>query len=201
MVTQRKTLFIAPLLALLLGMPGLFEQAQAANEVLGELALKPASRVEKNAGVWVDGQYLGFVKELKGKRKVLLLPGEHQVVFRLAGYQDLEQTISMRPGERKTYRVMLGKSAKARYPALEDSGRVQIDVKPQRAAVYVDGNYAGHVDEFNRRGLWVSAGSHEFKIALPGYQSFVSRLVVNKGQHYKLETELVRGDDEMEEGE
>jgi len=201
MVTLRKTLFIAPLLALSLGLPGLLDQAQAGNEILGELALKPASRAEKNAGVWVDGQYLGFLKELKGKRKVLLLPGEHQVAFRLAGFLDVEQTISMRPGERKTYKVMMEKNAEARYPELADSGRVQIDVKPQRAAVYVDGRYAGHVDEFNRRGLWVSAGKHEFKIALPGYQSFVTQLTVNKGQRYKLETELARGDDEMEEAE
>ena len=189
---------IVPLLALSLTLLG---PADAANEILGELALKPSSRAEKNAGVWIDGQYLGFVKELKGKRKVLLLPGEHKITFKLAGFLDLERTITMLPGERKTYRVSMERNAEARYPDLADSGRVQIDVKPQRAAVYVDGRYAGHVDEFNRRGLWVSAGKHEFKIALPGYQSFVTQLTVKKGQRYKLETELARGADEAEEAE
>jgi hypothetical protein len=203
MVALRITLFTAPLLALLLGLPGLLDQAHAGNEILGELALKPASRVEKNAGVWVDGQYMGFLKELKGKRKVLLVPGDHQIAFKLGGFLDLEGTISMRPGERKTYRVQMEENSKAHYPELADSGRVYIEVEPQRAAVFVDGNYAGHVDEFNgRRGMRVSAGNHEFKITLPGYQSFVSQLTVNKGQRYKLETELARGDfDEIEEAE
>ena len=201
MLARRSTLSMTAFVALLLQLPASFDTARAGNEILGELALKPASRVEKNAGVWVDGQYLGFLKELKGKRKVLLLPGEHEVVFKLAGYLDAQHTISMRPGERRTYRVQLEKNPAARYPDRSESGRVQIDVEPQRAAVYVDGNYAGHVDAFNRRGLWVSAGKHEFKIALPGYQSFVTQLTVKKGQHYRLETRLARGDDEVEEGE
>jgi len=203
MVIVRKTLFLAPLLALSLGLPGLLNQARAGNEILGELALKPATRVEKNAGVWVDGQYMGFLKELKGKRKVLLVPGDHQIAFKLAGFLDLERTISMRPGERKTYRVQMEENSKARYPDIAETGRVYIDVEPERAAVFVDGHYAGHVDEFNgRRGMRVSAGNHEFKITLPGYQSFVTQLTVNKGQRYRVETELARGDfEEIEEGE
>jgi hypothetical protein len=194
---------MGPFLALFICLLAFLDQARAGNEILGELALRPATRVEKNAGVWVDGQYLGFLKELKGKRKVLLLPGDHQVAFKLAGFLDIERTISMSPGERKTYKVKMAKNAEVRYPDRAESGRVHIDVEPQRAAVFVDGNYAGHVNEFNgRSGLWVRAGTYEFKIALPGYQSFVTQLTVNKGQRYRLATELAKGDfDEIEEGE
>ena len=108
----------------------------------------------------------------------------------------------MEPGEKKTYRVTMQQDPNVYYPDLAASGQIQIDVEPQRAAVFVDGKYAGHVDEFNgRKGLWVSAGKHEFEIKLPGYQSFVTQIMVNPGQHYKLETKLARGAEEFEEAE
>ena len=46
------------------------------NQILGEIELVSPSKVEKTSGVWVDGQYLGYPKELKGSKKILLLPGE-----------------------------------------------------------------------------------------------------------------------------
>jgi hypothetical protein len=53
--------------------------------------LKEKSHVEKTSGVWVDGEYVGYLKELKGSKKVLLLPGEHVVTVRQDGYQDFTQ--------------------------------------------------------------------------------------------------------------
>jgi hypothetical protein len=47
----------------------------AGNDVLGEIELLAASKVEKTSGVWIDGQYMGYLKELKGSKKILLLPG------------------------------------------------------------------------------------------------------------------------------
>ncbi|SRR6266849_6796364 len=38
----------------------------AGNDVLGEIELVDATKVEKTSGVWVDGQYVGYLKELKG---------------------------------------------------------------------------------------------------------------------------------------
>jgi len=58
------------------------------NKVLGEVQLLGAGDTEKNAGVWVDGQYLGYLKELKGSKKILLIPGEHDIAVREDGYHD-----------------------------------------------------------------------------------------------------------------
>src|SRR5437870_2233846 len=55
------------------------EVSYAGNEVLGELQLEGATKVEKTSGVWIDGQYLGYLDELKGTKKILLLPGEHKI--------------------------------------------------------------------------------------------------------------------------
>ena len=60
----------------------------AGNDVMGEIQFEGKSHVEKTSGVWVDGAYVGYLKELKGSKKVLLLPGEHVIAVRQDGYQD-----------------------------------------------------------------------------------------------------------------
>jgi hypothetical protein len=60
----------------------------AGNDVMGEIEFDGKSKVEKTSGVWVDGQYVGYLKELKGSKKVLLLPGQHVITVRQGGYQD-----------------------------------------------------------------------------------------------------------------
>jgi hypothetical protein len=66
----------------------LARHAYAQNKIMGEVEFVGATQVEKHSGLWVDGQYLGYLDELKGARKVLLLPGEHQIVVRESGYKD-----------------------------------------------------------------------------------------------------------------
>jgi hypothetical protein len=63
-----------------------FATVQAGNDILGEIQLEGATKVEKTSGVWVDGQYLGYLRELKGSKKILLLPGEHEISVRQNGY-------------------------------------------------------------------------------------------------------------------
>src|SRR5450755_663610 len=63
----------------------------AGNEVMGELQFEGKSKVEKTSGVLVDGGYVGYLKELKGSKKVLLLPGEHSISVRQDGYQEFTQ--------------------------------------------------------------------------------------------------------------
>src|SRR3979411_3484498 len=76
----------------------------AGNDVLGEIQLVGATKVERTSGVWVDGQYLGYLQELKGSKKILLLPGEHEIVVRQEGYLDCAQKNSLKPGEDKNLR-------------------------------------------------------------------------------------------------
>ena len=67
------------------------------SEILGEIELIGATNVEKSSGVWIDGQYVGYLKELKGSKKILLLPGEHLIVVRQDGYQDFAQRVAVQP--------------------------------------------------------------------------------------------------------
>ena len=118
----------------------------AGNDVLGEIQLVGATKVERTSGVWVDGQYLGYLQELKGSKKILLLPGEHEIVVRQGGYLDFAQKISIQPGEKKIISVTMERDSRVQMPAV--TAEIKLDVNPNRAAVFVDGVFIGHVAEF-----------------------------------------------------
>jgi hypothetical protein len=165
----------------------------AGNEVLGELHLKGANRVAKTSGVWVDGQYLGYLKELNGSKKILLLPGEHEVIVRQAGYRDFDQKVTMQPGEKQSLRVAMEKDTSVAYPNVKETAEIKMVVEPVRAAVFVDGLFLGHVAEFQGTGqaLLVAPGKRKITISLPGYQTFETVVDLAPRQKFKLSTNLI----------
>jgi len=163
------------------------------NEILGEIEFKGTTRIDKTSGVWVDGQYLGYVDELEGSRKVLLLPGEHEIVVRQAGYKDFTQEIVLQPGRQHAVWVKMEKDPRVSPPAVTST--VKLSVEPKRAAVFVDGVFAGHVDEFDgRRGMLVAPGKHRIEITLPGYRTFQAEVSLLPYQKFELKTQLFLGD-------
>ena len=165
----------------------------AQNQILGELQLEGNGDAEKTAGVWIDGQYLGYVQELKGSKKVLLLPGDHQVVVRQGGYLDFSQKIILEPGEKQVLRVALQKDTRIHLPTV--TAEVKLAVTPDRAAVFVDTVFVGHVGEFNGAGkaLLIAPGKHTIRISLPGYQTFESQITLSANQKFQLKTDLAKG--------
>src|SRR5258708_20787523 len=115
-------------------------------EILGEVRLHPEDGAAKTAGVWVDGRYVGYLSELKGSKKLLLLPGEHEISVREAGYQSVDQKISVQPNAVQTLRVSLAKDPRAQFPTV--SAEVRLSIDPDRAAGFVDEQFAGHAHEF-----------------------------------------------------
>ena len=166
----------------------------AGNEVMGELQFEGKSKVEKTSGVWVDGGYVGYLKELKGSKKVLLLPGEHSISVRQDGYQDFAQQVTIQPGQKFVVNVVMSKVATMPMPAV--TATVKISVNPNRAAVFVDGQFVGHVGEFEGagRGMLVAPGAHNIKVALPGYQTFETKIDAAANQKVEVKTDLVKND-------
>jgi hypothetical protein len=171
----------------------LTRQLYGGNEVLGEVQLIGATKVEKSSGVWVDGQYVGYLKELKGSKKILLLPGEHEISVRQSGYKDFTQRVVLEPGQKHTINVGMQKDPQAQYP--EQTAQIKMSVSPNRAAVFVDENYVGHVDEFDGPGqaLLLAPGKHKIKITLPGYQTFETEVNLLANQKFELKTDLFKG--------
>src|ERR1700675_2929474 len=83
----------------------------AQNQVLGEVQFVSKTKAEKTSGVWIDGQYVGYVGELKDDKKVLLLPGEHEVSVRQSGYLDFAQKVIVEPGKKVVLRVTMQKDS------------------------------------------------------------------------------------------
>lgn len=176
--------------------------AFAANPILGEVEMKAASKIERNAGVWLDGQYVGFVRDIEGKGKLVMVPGEHRLLIKLVGYQDVASTIVLDPGEHTEYRVSMVQASNVSYPEKDETARVRFSVEPEDAAIFVDGAFVGHVDRFNgHAGLRLASGTYGITVALPGYQAFDTKLSVRAGQRYELKTKLLEGDFNDQAGE
>lgn len=180
-------------LLILAGSPLFTPTLRADNKVLGEVELEGASKVENTSGVWVDGQYVGYLNELKGSKKLLLLPGEHEITVRQGGYLDFVQKISVRAGAKQTIPVKMEKDTRIVLPTV--TAEIKLDVKPNRAAVFVDGVFVGHIAEFSGigRALLVAPGKHSIKISLPGYQTFETEIQLFANQKSTVKTDLVAG--------
>ena len=176
-----------------LGIMLLIPVMSAEERVQSELRFAAHTKDEKTAGVWVDGQYVGFVKELEGNNKLKLLPGKHEVVIRQAWYDEFVKQIVLEPGQTQEVNVTLVKSA--RLPTKDATGELKIAATPSRAAVFVDGQYAGHVEEFDGVGkaMLLTPGQHHLRIALPGYLPFDTMVDLRAQQKLKIQTDLVKG--------
>jgi hypothetical protein len=165
----------------------------AQNQVLGEVQLVGKTKADKTSGVWVDGQYVGYVHELKDDKKLLLLPGEHEIAVRQSGYTDFAQKVVVEPRKKIVVRVVMLKDPRTQFPSV--TALIKLHVTPERAAVFVDDAFVGSVSEFTGvgHGMLVSPGKHRIKIALPGYQAFDTEVSLLPRQKITIKTDLVPG--------
>jgi hypothetical protein len=73
-------------------------------------------------------------------------------------------------------------------------GGVRLDVTPRDAAVYVDGYYAGVVDDFD--GAWqrvaLEPGAHRFEIVAPGFETLTFDVNVRPNQTVRYRGDMRR---------
>ncbi|PYV69252.1 MAG: hypothetical protein DMG96_34475 [Acidobacteria bacterium] len=148
----------------------------AQNQVLGEVQFVSKTKVEKMSGVWIDGQYVGYVGELKDDKKVLLLPGEHEISVRQSGYTDFTKKVVVEQGKKVVLHVTMQKDSRSQFPAV--TSQLKLQVIPDRAAVFVDDGFVGTV---------------QVKIALPGYQAFETEVNLLPRQKITIKTNLIPG--------
>ena len=164
------------------------------NQVMGELQFSGATKVERNSGVWIDGQYVGYLRELNGNKKIMLLPGEHEISVRQAGYKDFTKKVVVEPGQVQPFPVTMEKDLGAQYPG-SDGATLKLNVIPDRSAVFIDDGYVGHASDFGGafHSMVISPGKHRIKIELPGYQTFETEINLLARQKSEVKTELVKG--------
>jgi hypothetical protein len=74
------------------------------------------------------------------------------------------------------------------FPVYDERAQVRLMVTPKEAAVYVDGYYAGIVDDFDGvlQSLPLPPGGHEITIYLEGHQTAHQRLFLSPRKSYKV---------------
>jgi hypothetical protein len=167
--------------------------SRAQNQVMGRLQFVAKTDADKKSGVWIDGQYVGYVDELKGDKEIFLLPGQHEVSVRQSGYTDFTQKMTVEPGKEITVSVSMEKDPRAEYAKV--TSEIKLKVSPDRAAVFVDGAYAGTVHDFGGvgRAMLVAPGKHHVKIDLPGYRTFDTDVNLLPRQKLVIKTKLEPG--------
>jgi hypothetical protein len=83
------------------------------------------------------------------------------------------------------------------FPAYDYHAEVRLRLKPkeaERAAVYVDGFYAGIVDDFNGvfQSLAVTPGGHSIVLYLEGYRTVHHNLYLRPGSHFDLRETMLQ---------
>jgi hypothetical protein len=75
----------------------------------------------------------------------------------------------------------------------DDSAELRLEVRPKDAQVYVDGYYAGIVDDYNGvfQRLHVRPGRHELALYMPGFRTVRQNLYLTVGQDSKVKFDLV----------
>jgi hypothetical protein len=81
-------------------------------------------------------------------------------------------------------------------PPLEGApvGGLQLDIDPRRAQVFVDGSYAGVVEEFSGyfHHLELPAGAHDISIVETGYEPLSFHVIVSPGATLTQRATLAR---------
>ena len=90
--------------------------------------------------------------------------------------------------------IIVGGRYPYRYYGYERDASVRFDVKPNDAAVYVDGYYAGVVDDFDGafQRLRTSPGGHEITVYLEGYRTYTERAYLTPDNTLKIRHRMER---------
>lgn len=134
------------------------------------------------AGVFIDGKYVGPAENFRVGRKYAVAAGEHEVRLSEPRYEDVVTKVTIQAG--KT--TKLAEGMKALPLAKPPFGRLRTISPDKFAAVYVNGKFMGHADEFSNslQGLQLNPGEYTVKVVpLNGGEG--------KEEHVKIETDKV----------
>jgi len=74
-------------------------------------------------------------------------------------------------------------------------GAIDLNIKPKKAQVYIDGRHLGRVGSFDGfpNFLWLADGAYELTIYLPGYENMVRQIEILPNQVIEVDGRLHRG--------
>lgn len=115
------------------------------------------------AGVFVDGKYVGPAANFGMGRKYSLPEGRHEIRLTEPRYEEVTRTVEIHHGKTTTISERLTPRPLAKPPF----GRLRVVGFDKYAAVYVNGRFCGHADEFSNfaQGLLLNPGPYSVRVA------------------------------------
>lgn len=129
-----------------------------------------------DAGVFVDGKYLGPAAHYWSVQKYPVAAGKHTLELTDARHTGSSQEITIDAGKTLTVTATLTAKPVPTGPF----GTIKIKNPDHFAAVYLNGTFVGHVDEFDNfaQGLLVPAGEYTVKIAPSNGSAAIEKKIV-----------------------
>lgn len=115
------------------------------------------------AGVFIDGKYVGPAANFRIAQKYAVAAGPHEVRLSEPRYENVVAKVTIEPGKTTN----LAEIMKAVPLAKPPFGTLRTISPDKFAAVYVNGKYMGHADEFSNsaQGLQLNPGEYLVKVA------------------------------------
>ena len=165
----------------------------------GELQIITSNETEKDSGVWVDTEYIGYLRDFWGNKKILLTPGEHEIIIRKFGYRDFTQKVQMEAGKVQYLPIMMELDVTTQYPT-ENTAEIKINAYPPEAAVLLDGKYMGYASQISGifKTLTVSAGHRHVRLEMQGYRPYETEVDLVAGKTSEVRAPLTKGGPELD---
>lgn len=132
------------------------------------------------AGVFIDGKYVGPAANFRVARKYAVATGQHEVRLSEPRYEDVVTKVTIEPGKTSTLAQVMKPVPLAKPPF----GTLRTVTPEKFTAVYVNGKFMGHADEFSNaaQGLQLNPGEYTVKmVPLNGAEG--------REEHVKIEAE------------
>lgn len=130
-----------------------------------------------NAGVFVDGKYLGPASRFTVAEKYAVPAGEREITIKDPRYEDFTTKVTVNPKKKTTIRFSLtpAKPAEGPFGLLRLGGdgpeSFMSVASGDTGAVWLNDRFYGYVDELNNKGsgLLLPAGTYKLKITDSAY--------------------------------
>lgn len=127
------------------------------------------------AGVFIDGKYVGPAANFKVAQTYEVAPGEHEIKLMDPRYEPIETKVTVTAGKKTVLKETMKEITLPKPPF----GKLRTENADHFAAVYVNGEFVGHVDEFSNpfQTLLLVPGTYEVKIVPVNGQNPVTKSV------------------------
>lgn len=158
--------------------------------------------IPEEAGVYVDGDYLGIADQFDGwPRYLYIQAGKYDMTFKLNGYEDLKLKIEVFPNKvtrikEKMKRVPPSQFLEEKVEEIQKKGigKIFLNVEPEEAVVYLDGKFWITAAELKRlhNPLQIEEGKHIIEVVCPGYLNKSEEIEIKSGEFLELNIVLIK---------